>query len=50
MKIKDLTCQQVLNKVSTQHFIGQKRNIDMNIEDFSFHHSLSFVETFVESM
>ena len=37
-------------KVSTQHFTGQKRNIGMNIEDFSFHHSLSFVEIFVESM
>ena len=33
-----------------QHFTGQKRNIGMNIEDFSFHHSLSFVEIFVESM
>ena len=29
---------------------GQKRNIDMNIEDFSFHHYLSFVERFVENM
>ena len=27
-----------------------ERNIGMNIEDFSFHHSLSFVEIFVESM